>query len=89
VAASLGPWRKVILLAAGREARISATRSANERAMSAALAWSLAVKHGNDRLRALALTDYRNARRQAAAELPVPCNLRLLELRQEMTVLRA
>ncbi len=89
VAAGLSPWRKVILLAAGREARTGAARSANERAMAAALAWSLAVKHGNDRLRAVALADYRDARRQAAKGLPVPCNLRLLELRQELTLLRA
>jgi hypothetical protein len=57
--------------------------------MAAALAWSLAVKHGDDRLRALALADYRDARRKAADDLPLPCNLRLLEFRQELTMLRA
>jgi hypothetical protein len=88
-AAWSAPWRKFVRLTEGREARISATRTGHERAMAAALAWSLAVKHGDDRLRAVALADYRDARRKAADDLPLPCNLRLLELRQELITLRA
>jgi hypothetical protein len=87
-AAGLAPWWKSVRLPEGREGRISAARTGHERAMAAALAWSLAVKHGDDRLRALALADYRDARRKAADDLPLPCNLRLLELRQELTTLR-
>jgi hypothetical protein len=74
--------------AADRHTRISATRTANEHAMTAALVWSLAVKHRDERLRAIALADYREARRQAAAALPVPGSSWLQEIRQELTALR-
>ena len=86
LATGLAPWRKLVQLTAGREARIGAARTAHDRAMAAALAWSLAVRSGDYRLRAVALADYRDARRKATAHLPVPCNLRLLELRQKPTM---
>jgi hypothetical protein len=80
---------RAIGLVLGPRARTSITRPPDEQAMTAALVWSLAVKHGNDRLRAVALADYREARRRAAAALPVPGFSRLLEMKQELTALRA
>jgi hypothetical protein len=59
----------------------------DEQAMTAALVWSLAVKHGDNRLRAVALANYREARRQAGA-LPVPVYGRLMEIRQDLVPLR-
>lgn len=59
-----------------------------ERAMAAALVWSLAVKHGDSRLRAVALADYRNARRQAAMALSLPGSIRFLEIRQQVPALQ-
>jgi glycosyltransferase involved in cell wall biosynthesis len=76
-------------LVLGRRTRIDARRAPDEQAMTAALVWSLAVKHGDNRLRAVALADYREARRHAAAALPIPGSSRLLEIRQELTALRA
>jgi hypothetical protein len=85
----LRPSRAAIGRAAGREARINATRSADEHAMMAALVWSLAVKHRDHRLRAIALADYRDARRHARTALPIPNSSRLQEIRQELTAVRA
>ena len=82
-------WSRVFGLATGSQSRTGATRSPNEHAMAAALVWSLAVKNDDCRLRAIALADYREARRRAADALPVPGFSRLLEIKQELTTLRA
>jgi hypothetical protein len=83
-------WRsRAMGLAGGQRARARISRAPDEQAMTAALVWSLAVKHRDNRLRAVALADYREARRQAAAALPGPISSRLLEMRQELTMLRS
>lgn len=66
----------------------AAVRAPDEQAMTAALVWSLAVKHGDDRLRAVALANYREARRQAGA-LPDPGWARLIEIRQDLSAIQA
>src|ERR1035437_2298831 len=81
--AYLGRPRVLSLGPAPREPRTSPPYRA------AALVWSLAVKTGDCRLRAVALADYRAARRAAAPALPVPGFSRLLEIKQELTTLRA
>ena len=60
--------------------------SANERAMMAERAWSLAKQLGDERLRVAALADYRAARREARLEARRPVALswdRLEEIRRD------
>jgi hypothetical protein len=77
-----------IELAAGSRTEPCSDVAPEERAMAAALVWSLAVKHGDSRLRAVALADYRHARRQAARALSLPGSIRFLEIRQQVPALQ-
>jgi len=81
--------RTAVWPAARRQARLSATRTPNERAITAALVWSLAVKNCDHRLRAIALADYREARRHAKTPLEVPYSSRILEVQRELASARA
>ncbi|MFI5258302.1 MAG: hypothetical protein ACHQ01_01645 [Candidatus Limnocylindrales bacterium] len=59
------------------------TLTASERALVAERAWSLAKQRGDDRLRRAALTDYREARREARAQTRAGL-ARLDEIRDEL-----
>ncbi len=85
---SLRPARLAAARLPRRQVRPSPMRTSTEQAMTAALVWSLAVKERDHRLRAVALTYYRDARRQAGTALPVPGSSRLLEIRQELATQR-
>jgi len=75
-------------LAAGSPAVPYPGMAPDQRAMTAALVWSLAVKHGDFRMRAVALADYRSARRQAGRTLSLPGSIRFPELRQQVAALQ-
>jgi hypothetical protein len=77
-----------VKMAAGSPAMACAGMAPDERAMTAALVWSLAVKHGDSRLRAVALADYRSARRQAGRALSLPGSIRFPEIRQQVAALQ-
>jgi hypothetical protein len=81
-------WSRAFGLTGSRQPRHCPERAPDERAMAAALVWALAVKHGDARIRAIALADYRRARRQAATALAIPGSIRFPEIRQELATLR-
>lgn len=56
--------------------------TASERAMEAERAWSLAKQRGDDRLRAVALADYRKARREMRRQERAALARRLDEIRR-------
>jgi hypothetical protein len=78
---------RAVELAAGSRPVPCPDMAPDERVMTAALVWSLAVKHGDSRLRAVALADYRKARRQAAMAFSLPGSIRFPEIRQLVTTL--
>jgi hypothetical protein len=77
-----------VKMAAGSPAMACPGMAPDERAMTAALVWSLAVKHGDSRLRAVALADYRSARRQAGRALSLPGSIRFPEIRRQVAALQ-